>query len=285
MATDTAPSDPPTTLLHPVATKSPQLQPSAVLEMSPAMEFMAKCCHLLRLKDHVLATAALYFHHYYCHFEALRHSPDRLSGGRLDPAVGLAEFKIDLHTMVITCIQLACKQCEAIRKTRDIINVGHWLVDEVPGNYLKIGEKYHIIRESLISSELCLLRVLNFQTAIRLPHDYIPDICLSTFDLYRNQGKELDATQASVGAIALNLAQDACCCSQFVAQGIPMKAVAMACVYFALRLRQLELPIPPEEWYRMCDTRRSESEPSLKSNVHRSMRILVAFLSTNNHIS
>eukprot|EP00049_Salpingoeca_infusionum_P026717 m.27423 g.27423 ORF g.27423 m.27423 type:complete len:315 (+) comp8934_c0_seq2:169-1113(+) len=103
---------------------------------------MRRMCAMLQLTE-IECVCAMYYFHKYLSFD------DR-------PL-------IDLPLIAATCIYLAGKAKENTRKLRDVISTGYaTFYPEKPA--LRLGSTYESIRESVVSCELILLRILNFKT-------------------------------------------------------------------------------------------------------------------------
>jgi len=67
-----------------------------------------------------------------------------------------------------TCLYLASKVEEFPHKLRDVINVCHRSLHK--DAFLDVGTEYWELRDSLVSCELFMLRVLGFKVATDNPH-------------------------------------------------------------------------------------------------------------------
>ncbi|XP_075723656.1 cyclin Q [Rhipicephalus microplus] len=105
----------------------------------------------LEAKPQTIATAATYFHRFFQEC-----SPD----------------DYDFYLVAATAMYLAGKVEEDSLKIRDVVNVFHKcsfpLSDPLP-----LGEEYWCLRDSIVQTELLMLRVLEFRLSVDHPHRYL----------------------------------------------------------------------------------------------------------------
>ncbi|KAL6049214.1 RNA polymerase II C-terminal domain kinase beta subunit [Balamuthia mandrillaris] len=110
-----------------------------------------RCAVLLQVPQVTAATAQVFFHRFY----------------------QVQSFKLfDVALVAQSCLYLACKAEESLRKLRDIINcVNCVLYPSSPP--LKIGKEYWLIRDEVVACEQILLRSLAFEVAVSHPYKYL----------------------------------------------------------------------------------------------------------------
>jgi hypothetical protein len=112
---------------------------------------MRKAAGLLRLPARTACTAQYYFHRFY----------------DLHPL-----HKLDIALMAQSCLYLACKAEETLRKARDVINSCYFLL-QPQQPMLKIGKKYWDLRDEVVAAEQILLRTLDFDLTFIHPHKFL----------------------------------------------------------------------------------------------------------------
>ncbi|KAI8917595.1 cyclin-like protein [Powellomyces hirtus] len=220
-------------------------QPSP--DQRPILECIIKAGCMLSLEPETSATALVYYHQYRDYCAAMNDMES-------------ANVKLDDYMVAMTCTHLACKQCEEGLKMRDIINVSYWLVNMQEGRdpYLKIGEEYWDIKESLMNAELVLLRILRFNVDVRLPFARV----IGLLDDLRVDGARVDQTGPSGADMvnilppaklvkltnhAISLAHDMYLCPDIYPSARTAE-LALAAVYLALRTSGLQPYVSFVEW-------------------------------------
>ncbi|KAI9009226.1 cyclin-like protein [Hyaloraphidium curvatum] len=127
----------------------------------PPMEFLLVCAETLKIPRTTTATALAYFHRYKLYYS-----------DRQTPDIASSFPPLDDYLVATAALDLACKTAETVRKIRDVINVG-WFVLHPEDPYLPISDQYHALRDSLVNAELIMLRVLRFELQVDLPHRWI----------------------------------------------------------------------------------------------------------------
>ena len=115
-----------------------------------AIRYIFECGLRLNTNSTTLAIASTYYHKF---FE-------------------LCEVKdYDIYTIASTCIYIASKVTNDDIKVRDIINVSNNCLH--PKAEPLSLDPYLTIRDSLMYTELLIMRVLGFQLTVELPHKYL----------------------------------------------------------------------------------------------------------------
>ncbi|KAJ3069262.1 Cyclin- protein fam58a [Podochytrium sp. JEL0797] len=157
--------------------------------------------------------------------------------------------ELDDHLMLCTCIHLACKQTEVSRKLRDVVNAGYWILHhKVSDGYLDTDDDvYWNLKESLVSAELLLLRILGFETTVETPHPWIVFILQEVWTQMSRQTAvqgsiAVDARYTRIAETAIAVANDSFLTAETCLGG-SAQATAAACVFLASRAHGLL-----EEW-------------------------------------
>lgn len=131
--------------------------------MTPSEKKVFDGSHLLmdaglkmQLRRETGSTAQIYFHRFFKH-----HAND------------VETF--DVHVVAASCLWIAGRVNEEYNlKLRDIVNVYYALVNpDKADDPLECGVLYWSIKDSITSMELVILRVLQFNVVIDLPHKYL----------------------------------------------------------------------------------------------------------------
>ncbi|KAI9017001.1 cyclin-like protein [Gaertneriomyces semiglobifer] len=231
------------------------MEPSQSSTDRSFVEFMLASGRMLKLDRPTVSTAFVYFYKYQEFYRKCNAETQTT--------------KVDDYTIATTCLHLACKNGEVPRKLREIINVAYWLVQGWEGGdpYLAIGDQYWIIKDSIMKTEMILLRVLGFSLQVDLPYTIIiqilqamsaeserrvskPDRRRSNADVFHaHPPNELSTTQLRVVAeFALCYASDAYASEDLVSSVSPSD-LAAACVYLAMRCVKAT---PPKAFYEIC---------------------------------
>ncbi|KAJ3150727.1 hypothetical protein HDU86_006344 [Geranomyces michiganensis] len=227
------------------------------------LEFIVQAGSMLHVEPQTSAAALVYYHRYNAFIATLPANQDRM----------------DDYMAAMACVHLSTKQYEEPLKMRDIINVCYWLVtvkeqnDEDDGAeeeqsqkgeeatyhhrrrrrdpYLVISDEYWDLKNSLMTAELVLLRILRFDVnKAPSPFPYVVGLLA---DMRKNLSATLaDGEQRSmaledltaVAQTALGLAHDAHLCPRIVDWLIMPVELALAATYLALRVHSVAPPIP-----------------------------------------
>ncbi|KAJ3337773.1 hypothetical protein HDU93_000501 [Gonapodya sp. JEL0774] len=137
-------------------------------------------------------TALTYFHRYTRFFTHSAAPSSSTSSSSLSvdqfmrqslvgPQIDKQSSRLDDCLIGTAAVSLACKATEQMRKVRDVVNVAWWVVKGGSRGgserYLPINDTYHTLRDSLVSAELALLRVLRFDVSVDLPHRHVAHMC------------------------------------------------------------------------------------------------------------
>ncbi|KAK9723065.1 hypothetical protein K7432_002174 [Basidiobolus ranarum] len=156
---------------------------------------------------------------------------------------------LEVYLLVTTCINLACKTTEVSRKVRDIINVGYRLLHPTESP-LRIGEAYWKMKDSLLSSELIVLRILRFEVDVELPYPWINKIIKGMCywkdveienDVDRLLHNDSHPMIQAVFQLAWAFVHD-CLRTPPIMLSHPPIHIALACVHLAIRSLNVENP-------------------------------------------
>ncbi|KAK2727016.1 cyclin-Q-like isoform X2 [Artemia franciscana] len=84
----------------------------------------------------------------------------------------VSEKDVDPYVVATSCLYLASKNDNRPLRLRDILNVAHSTIHRDSG-VLDLTEEYWSLRDSVVQAELLLLRTLEFNTTVNLPHKYM----------------------------------------------------------------------------------------------------------------
>ncbi|RXG51720.1 hypothetical protein Avbf_16724 [Armadillidium vulgare] len=113
-------------------------------------KYLRECCMKLNASVVTMCTAITYYHRFYNN-------------------VNFEDY--DPYLIACTCIYLASKVKNDDLKIRDIINVGYHTIHR---NRSPLSlDPYFELRDSLVESELLLMRMLKFDLHVDLPHKYL----------------------------------------------------------------------------------------------------------------
>ncbi|RKP08747.1 cyclin-like protein [Thamnocephalis sphaerospora] len=232
----------------------------------PPMDYLLLCGDLLDLPRITTAVAQIYMHRCNRHLarEAERHG-----------TAGRSTTDLDVYLMTSACLHLACKSTETLRKVRDMVNVGN-LVLHAKQPYLNLDDRYQRLRDSLVTAELMVLRILRFDVNAQPPHVWVARIIRRTLeperyaDIYDDDGDTLsdDGEEGAVRAsdtrtdtnasvshpMARTFAQLAwvhandSMRSEKLALDYAPRVLALASVYMASHALDIPLPQPFETW-------------------------------------
>ncbi|KAK9723066.1 hypothetical protein K7432_002174 [Basidiobolus ranarum] len=192
---------------------------------------------------------------------------------------------LEVYLLVTTCINLACKTTEVSRKVRDIINVGYRLLHPTESP-LRIGEvnmlqsslfksllisyrkqAYWKMKDSLLSSELIVLRILRFEVDVELPYPWINKIIKGMCywkdveienDVDRLLHNDSHPMIQAVFQLAWAFVHD-CLRTPPIMLSHPPIHIALACVHLAIRSLNVENPQSFHEWCKMWGVTNSET--------------------------
>jgi hypothetical protein len=119
-----------------------------------------------------------------------------------------------------TCLLIASKSAETLRKARDVINSVYHVLN--PNEILKLDDRYYDLRYHLLENEQYFLRVLGFDFEVELPYNYL-----------LNYLKSLKATPL-MAQVAWNIVNDSFCTTLCVEY--PPYVIAVAAIFLALKL-------------------------------------------------
>ncbi|ESO09642.1 hypothetical protein HELRODRAFT_92276, partial [Helobdella robusta] len=88
---------------------------------------------------------------------------------------------IDVETVAATLLYLSGKIEEESLRLRDVINVSHRILNP-KDQLLEVDSKYFSLKDSLIQTELYLLRALKFNVSVDHPHKYLVHYLKGLYD-------------------------------------------------------------------------------------------------------
>ncbi|KAI9287898.1 hypothetical protein BC943DRAFT_317340 [Umbelopsis sp. AD052] len=205
--------------------------------------------------------------------------------------------------LATTCLHLACKATEVVRKIRDVINVCYRLVHQ-SDSILEIDEYYYRLRTSLTTSELILTRALGYDLDVDLPFAFALKVlkgmgCVPVFmedendqrlwqtDISRNGRSANDGfpdKQALQSAISRYFEEDLdvdltliarltwvyawdSICYPSIALEHDSYSIALACIYLAVRSAGAQLPMELFEWVRFWGEAHKVTIQSMKATL------------------
>lgn len=83
--------------------------------------------------------------------------------------------------VLVTCVSLAARSTEQHRKIRDILNCAY-VVYHSDAQFMQVNDEFFRIRDSCTKCEFVMLRLLNFELLVELPHAWIMRICRVQMD-------------------------------------------------------------------------------------------------------
>ncbi|TPX39829.1 hypothetical protein SeMB42_g06229 [Synchytrium endobioticum] len=195
--------------------------------------------HLLRLPATTRATAVVLFHRVNDYLKTTDMS-------------NVPQDALREQALVMALLNLASKQTESHRKLRDIVNCTYWAYNHNASQdkgHLQIGKEYWTWRDILVTTELVVLRILNFDLQVHLPFQWLPEI----IDDICAQDK-WDFSGGVGGRNAILLAQvswDYVCLAVSVERIVTKHSalsLALACVFVAMKAAKFRLPWTVEKW-------------------------------------
>lgn len=90
-----------------------------------------------------------------------------ISEDRGDPV-----HEIDLHLVAMACVFIASKTTESLCKLRALVTVSYLLLNPGKSDF-DIGPDYWMLRDSVMTCELLIARVIAFDFPVELPYPYL----------------------------------------------------------------------------------------------------------------
>ncbi|CAD5111412.1 DgyrCDS721 [Dimorphilus gyrociliatus] len=78
----------------------------------------------------------------------------------------------DVYTVAVACLYLSGKVCEESVRLRDVINVSYKILHP-DKEALQLDDTYWKLRESVTKMELQVLRAIEYEVDVDLPHNYL----------------------------------------------------------------------------------------------------------------
>ncbi|KAJ2964425.1 hypothetical protein NQZ79_g644 [Umbelopsis isabellina] len=265
------------------------------------IHFFQEASIMLDLPTKTAATAIMY-HHRFKQFMADAHTNPvkEINGHQVD--VNLA-LDCDDELLATTCLHLACKATEVVRKLRDVINVCYRLIHQ-SDSILEIDEYYYNLRTSLTTSELILIRALGYNLDVDLPFAFALKVlkgmgCVPVFSEDENDEQrwqkevlsngvsrsasnseypdkqklqaaitkyfeDLDVDLALVARLTWIYAWDSMC-HPSVGLEHDCYSIALACIYLAVRSAGASLPMNLVEWVHFWGNAHNVTIKSMKN--------------------
>ncbi|KAL6612534.1 hypothetical protein LY90DRAFT_697581 [Neocallimastix californiae] len=179
----------------------------------------------------------------------------------LDPEI---DIPLDNELLCCTCLYLACKSNEVNRKIRDVINVGYRILHPEK-KVLKIDDEFWKFCNSLVNSELILLRVLKFDVNTKLAYQYLlrffQDYLISDFcDLkyeYKESSLTLENILRHLTQVSWSFIND-CYINPDICIKYSHKEIAVASLYFGMKSLNIKMNKPFPQW---CHELSSKLDP------------------------
>ncbi|ORX84587.1 hypothetical protein BCR32DRAFT_266210 [Anaeromyces robustus] len=221
------------------------------------INYMKKCSDLLKISQQTFSLALTFFHRFNNHYknknskntENLKNeiNEDEI----IDPNINIP---LDNELLCCTCLYLACKSNEVNRKIRDVINVGYRVLHPEEKT-LKIDDIFWKFCNSLVNSELILLRVLKFDVNTKLAYQYLlrffQDYLISDFcDLkyeYKSNSLNLENILRYLTQISWSFIND-CYLNPEICINYSHKSIAVASLYFGMKSLNIKLSKPFPQW-------------------------------------
>ena len=186
------------------------------LPLQPLLCKLWIACHVLELGQETSFTALVLLHRYYA-----SHQPEETQ---------------DWKWIGAACLVLSMKAEEEIRRLRDVINVAHMfdfslekstdLVFDIPSHPPELDEDYWKAKESIVSTEQMVLRVLTFDVQVSHPHRLVvllaQDLGLSD-DVVKSAWMYLNGALFYTPALTQNALSMACAALELVIKRGPDK--------------------------------------------------------------
>ncbi|TPX37626.1 hypothetical protein SmJEL517_g00698 [Synchytrium microbalum] len=201
---------------------------------------ISTCSRLLNLPTTTRATATCLF------FRCL----DYINNEKLDD---VPKSTLKEEALIMAILNLSCKQTEANRKLRDIVNCTYWTRNRrnEDQGHLKIGQDYWQWRDALLKTELVVLRMLQFDLHVELPFEWIPALLDEIFDEDKREWP--GGVTGRSGSLLAQIVWDyACLCvshERVVMRHKPLD-LAFTCVHIALKALDSKCPWNLDEWCR-----------------------------------
>lgn len=203
-----------------------------------AIELAQKSAIALRLHSDSTCTACQYLHRVYRFFEQRKQT-----GGREEEAstsTSAPNFQYDIGIVVSTCLVIACKATENLVRLSDLISTVHQnLLRQQPEStefelaysdpqQMSKDHKYWKLRDSVTHFELFILRILQFNLTVDLPHRFLIFYLKSLGDWLHDE-----AATEELFLLAWSLLNDYVC-NHPKAVEWPANQVALACIELAI---------------------------------------------------
>lgn len=206
----------------------------------------------LDLREEAVATACVFYHKF---------------------TSSMAASDYDQNLLLMACLSLAAKVQEHSVKLGDVVNTCHRCLhkDKPP---LEVGETYWKLKESVGKYELLLLRAIQFNLKVKLPHPYLLHYLLA---LSRWVSKE-EWHKSHVTRLSWALLQDSFHTTLSLRH--PPHMVATAALYLAMQCCKLVVPGSEEAqwaWWEVF------SEGSKENQLQEIAGEIMDCISHNNH--
>lgn len=232
-----------------------------------SINYMKRCSDLLKISQQTFSLALTFFHRFNNHYKIknsknnIKKNIENSNDEIIDPEI---EIPLDNELLCCTCLYLACKSNEVNRKIRDVINVGYKVLHPEEKT-LKIDDSFWKFCNSLVNSELILLRVLKFDVNTKLAYQYLlrffQDYLISDFcDLkyeYNNNLFNLENILRYLTQIAWSFIND-CYLNPEICIKYSHKAIAIASLYFGMKSLHIKMFKPFPQW---CHEMNSKINP------------------------
>lgn len=190
----------------------------------------------LKLNDLTLATASCIFHRFF--------STCRLSD-------------FDPYLIATASIYLACKIEEDEIKLRDILNVCYRTLHPQLDS-LQIGEMYWSLRNSIIHTELLIVRMLSFKLEFDHPHKYL----LLYLDSLRHWLPLNIRSCSPVPETSWHMLRDLLHSDMFTRHGYRAQSIAIAVIYLVSECYGVKIPyneLAQKQWWKAFDDKTSRA--------------------------
>ncbi|KAJ3411803.1 hypothetical protein HDV05_001702 [Chytridiales sp. JEL 0842] len=236
------------------------MPPTSIPKPYPAalpLDLILASAELLQIPQQTTSTALVYYHTWTT-WEAEASTTEL--------------FHMDEILLATASIHLACKQTESPRKLRDVLNVCYWLIHKssAPTSaFLDTDEQiYWDLKDSLVTAEMMLLRVLDFETGVETGYVYIPLLVERWRQHSSNMGMEEVRKVAEVAWMFMNAAY----LSARTCLRVDSKLMAHVSVYLSVKLQFGEV-----NFETFCDEMKTVCSVDINAGI-RYMNVLVEVL-------
>ncbi|RKP38282.1 hypothetical protein BJ085DRAFT_36306 [Dimargaris cristalligena] len=206
-------------------------------------DFLLRAATRLTLPSQAFFQAYVYYHRYQRTL-ATTSQPQPNPGGLPNQETRPQSILLDNHMVILGCILLSGKACEEVRQIKDIINVGHHIINpDTP--FLNVGTVFHQLQSTLETIELCLLRILRFDMTTDLPYPWIRYICEGQVEAYPEVQQRV--TMNHLMQLTWAFAND-CARESSIVLNHTGRAIAAACTATAMLTLRVPTPVLLDKW-------------------------------------